>query len=289
MDQNTHRVSAFDAVRRYWWLLIVLGAIGAAAAYFVAREQRKPVYTAEARLAVGRIDVSTQSIPGFATASQLLADSYSRAIVATKVIDPAAQKTGLPATKVADELTASPIPESGIIRVEAKSSDPAESIGVVNAGADSLTAYVKTLNRDNPDAGRMLASYREASRKHARAVAARVRLSRAPAHGKKRATPAQFAKADAAASAAQLEQNTYADLYRATQSGQAAPNTLQILAYASRASSDRNEFLQRAAFGGAVGGMLVALAVALLLANRRARRDASSDEQPTETAEPVTA
>src|SRR5689334_12701293 len=86
MDSHTHRVSAFDAVRRYWWLLIALGAIGAAAAYLVAGEERKPVYTAEARLAVGRIDVSTQSIPGFATASQLLADSYSRAIVATNVI-----------------------------------------------------------------------------------------------------------------------------------------------------------------------------------------------------------
>ena len=77
------RISAFDAVRRYWWLLGALGVIGAALAYVVAREERKPIYTAEARLAVGRIDVSTQSIPGFATASQLLADSYSRAIVST--------------------------------------------------------------------------------------------------------------------------------------------------------------------------------------------------------------
>jgi capsular polysaccharide biosynthesis protein len=272
MDQNTHRVSAFDAVRRYWWLLVVLGAIGAAAAYFVARDQRKPVFTAEARLAVGRIDVSTQSIPGFATASQLLADSYSRAIVATNVTGPAAKKSGLPQSKIADELTASPIPESGIIRVEAKSSDAAESIAVVNAGADSLTAFVRNLNRANPDSKRMLDSYRQASRKHARAVAARVRLSRQTS-GKKRATPAQIAKADAAAAAAQLEQNTFADLYRATQSGQAAPNTLQILAYASRAKSDKNEFLQRAAFGGAVGGMILALVVALLLANRRARRE----------------
>jgi capsular polysaccharide biosynthesis protein len=287
MDHSTHRVSAFDAVRRYWWLLVVLGAIGACAAYLIAREERKPVYTAEARLAVGRIDVSTQSIPGFATASQLLADSYSRAIVATKVIDPVASKTGLSRATVADDLTASPIPESGIIRVFAKSDDAAKSIGLVNAGADSLTAYVKTLNRDNPDSARMLQSYRQASRRHAQATAARIKLAK-----RGHASAAQIAKADAAASAAQLEQNTYADLYRATQSGQAAPNTLQLLAYASRASSDRSEYLQRAAFGGAVGGMLVALALAVLLANRRARRDGDDDgvsEQPTEANEPVAA
>jgi capsular polysaccharide biosynthesis protein len=267
MDDFRPRVSAFDALRSYWWLMVLLGALGAAAAFYVVKSERGPVYSAEARMSVGRVDVATQSIPGFSTASQLLADSYSRAIIANKVVQATADKTGVPVATVADHLTASPIPESGTVRVRATAHDPAQAVAVANAGADALSSYVRELNKFNPDADRLLKSYQTASRKHAIAVAKRQKL-------KLRTPPAKIAKADALAAQTLLEQQTAGDLYRASQAGQAAPNVLQVLAYSARAKSDKSSFEQRAAFAGAVGGLLVGLFFAMVIARVRARRQA---------------
>ena len=74
------RVGPLAAFRRHWWIVllftIVFTGAGVAAAI-----RRPPVYTAEARLAVGR---STCSAPGragsFTLATQALAAQYSRSI-----------------------------------------------------------------------------------------------------------------------------------------------------------------------------------------------------------------
>jgi Capsular polysaccharide biosynthesis protein len=79
---------------------------------------RAPNYTAETRLTVGRLDVSSQAVPGVVAANQSLAATYSRLVTAEGVVDPVAVRLGLSSGSVARALRASPIPESPIIRLE---------------------------------------------------------------------------------------------------------------------------------------------------------------------------
>lgn len=259
-----------EAMRRFWALIALLAAIGAGigVAYGLARD---PVHTAESRLSVGRVDVATQSISGWATASQILADSYARAIVADQVIRTVQRRTGISTEDYLDRVRSSPIPSSGVIIVEAESDSRDESIDLVNSAARALTLYVRTLNRDNPDSQRLLAQYREASQVYGRAIAERARLG-----GDETAA---IVRAEARLQQARLRLGTLENLYRISTTGQASPNSLQVIAYAAATTTDRDSVLQRLAFGGAVIGLVLGTLLALLLARadaRRARRRAAT-------------
>lgn len=80
--------------------------------------------TAEARLVVGDQSIRAQSVPGYALATQQLAATYSR-LIAT----PAESGEGV---------SASPIPDSAIIRVQAKSQDAASAVAAADQAADQL-------------------------------------------------------------------------------------------------------------------------------------------------------
>src|SRR3954451_13961439 len=83
------RVGVLEAILRSLPLVILpmLLLVGGAVAYGLKRD---PVYTSEARLNVGVLSLTTQTIPGYTTAVQQLAVSYSRAIDATQVVSPVA-------------------------------------------------------------------------------------------------------------------------------------------------------------------------------------------------------
>src|SRR4029079_16305345 len=112
--------TVLESLRRYWWLVCLIGLIGAGLGVAYAQLQRDPVYTADAELSVGRVDVATQAIPGFVAASRTLADTYSRAISAKAVIDQISRKTGLSKSDVLDRVTATPVPNTATMRVIAE-------------------------------------------------------------------------------------------------------------------------------------------------------------------------
>src|SRR4051794_35710672 len=132
------RIGTFDAIRRHkiLFLLPLVLFIGAGAAYgFV----RKPTYTAEARLQVGRLDVSQPgALAGFANATQALAATYSRAITADQIRVPVAQKTGLRPGQVGSHLTATPVREGAVIRVIANDKHRARAIDIANVATQQL-------------------------------------------------------------------------------------------------------------------------------------------------------
>ena len=79
------RIGITDAVRREWPLAIAPVVALVLLALFVGIA-RSPVYTSEARLTVGQIDLRQPgALQGFVTATQSLASSYSRAITAEAV------------------------------------------------------------------------------------------------------------------------------------------------------------------------------------------------------------
>src|SRR3954469_3753016 len=87
-------------------ILPVILLVGGAVAYGL---YRSPTYTSEARLNVGGLNLTTQTLAGYTTAVQQLAVAYSRAIDARPVVAPVAKKLRLPVADVADRISATPI------------------------------------------------------------------------------------------------------------------------------------------------------------------------------------
>ena len=221
-----------------------------------------PTYTAEARLTIGRIDVTTYAIPGFVGASKDLAVAYSRSIKATGVTGPLARTMHMSPSQINAHLSASPIPDSPIIIVTATGGSADSAIKLANAAQSVLTAYVKDLNRQNPDSARLLQSYQSASLKLFRIAQARKRALLSPA------SQATLDDLNAQYAAAKLQVDTLSGLYRASQAGQAATDVLQVLSPATSASSDSESHLQRLLFVGLLAGLAAGIAVALRLERR---------------------
>lgn len=240
--------TVFDTLWDYRRLIAALALLGAliGLVYGLARNAN---YESEARLSVGRIDVETQAIPGFAQAALALADIYSRAIVAGPVLEDVAEDTGLGREEVLERVTASPIPQTPVLSVFAEGDSEAEAVDLANESGNALRAYIRRLNRFNPDTKIFLQQYLEASQRREEAERS------AEATG----TPESYADV----AAARLEQQSAANLYVSSQAGQAAPNTLQILAVATSADSDRGSVLQRALLVGLALGALLGIAIAL--------------------------
>lgn len=254
------RRSLMEAVRLRPWLL-ALCVVAFTGAGIVAGLARTPVYTAEARSAVSRIDVTTQSLPGFAAGVQSLAVAYSRIIGAQQVTDATAAALGEDPDVVGARLDAAPIPESPLFRVFGTGDSPEQAIATANAASRALRDYVTKLNAQNPDATRLYGRFTAA-------VAARQKASAALASARASGDPEAVSAAVAALAGANLKVDTLRGLYQQSQQGTANANVIQVITPANTAYSDRRSTLQRLAVTGLVAGVLVGLALCMLLGGR---------------------
>jgi capsular polysaccharide biosynthesis protein len=266
-ERSSIAANALNALRQYPWHAAIPLVVCLVLALVLAT-LRAPVYTAEAQLGIGRIDVSTYSIPGFVSASRDLAAAYSRALRTTAVTKPLARQVGTSPGDLGSRLSASPIPESPVIVVTAKGSSERDAVELANAAKTALIGYVTRLNRSNPDSARLLGAFERASLRlrNARAARAEARSSTGSAR------PEMLDQLDASIAKAELEVKTLNGLYQASQEGQAATDVIQVLSPASSARSDSRAFLQRLLFVGLIAGLVAGVGVALL----RARSDISS-------------
>jgi capsular polysaccharide biosynthesis protein len=242
------------AARHHPWivvsaLLVCLALAGVAAA------MRAPVYTAKAQLGIGRIDVSTYSVPGFVGASRDLAAAYSRAMETAAVTAPLARQLHTTPDEIERRLSASPIPESSLIVVTATGPSQRQAVQLANAAKSGLIAYLTRLNRSNPDSVRLLDSFERASRQLKQAREARAKAG---------AAGEPLDELDARVARLELETKTLDGLYQASQQGQAATDVVQVLSSASSAHSDFWSFTQRLLFVGFVAGLAAGCALALL-------------------------
>jgi hypothetical protein len=280
------------AVLRHWFLtfvLVVLGALGGAA---VARSQ-PTTYTAEERLAVGGGDLAAQSVPGFALASQELASNYARFVTAGPV------RSALPPQTAGRvfTITASPVPESNVIRVEATAADAAsatmaadeagkrlvaqvDKIATVGSAAQvrqqyiQITTQVADAQQVQADAQDLVSRYRgDAQSKNAK-VAAEAR--RALPGARAALTRASVHLADL-----QLQQTALGALYQ-TQVGRGpSENTLAVVSAAAVSGDDAKSRLELYGLGGAAAGTVLSLAIVAALERRRppaGRRAAGAGE-----------
>jgi uncharacterized protein involved in exopolysaccharide biosynthesis len=224
---------------------------------------RKPTYTSEARLNVGGLDLTEQSIQGYTNAVQFLAVAYARAIDADNVVLPVARRLKLPKTQIAKQVIATPIQNSPVVVVDATSKNPLQAQRLADFMADSLVRYAVTLNAGAQASQKLLANYIGASKA----------LQRATQH--LQATPPnspQHQAAQTQADLARLKLQTTGFLYQQSQAGQATINLVQKLAPATQPSSDRMSVLQQYVAGGVLGGLLLGIALAVLRINRLSKQ-----------------
>jgi hypothetical protein len=236
----------------------VVVLVGIAAIIGVTRD---PTYTAESRVNVGRVDVPASTLQGVIIGNATLASGYARTIDAEPVAGPAGNAVGLSPSEARDRISASAIPDTTLIRVEAEGPSQVDAVRLSNAGSRSLINYVEDLNRQQQTAG-LLRRFRAARARVERAKAVLDGLASAP-----RPSPARLEEARLDLASAQLQAETVGDQYRAVQTGPDAQNLLQFIAPAAEASSDRRSTFEDLVLIGLAAGILVGLSLALLREN----------------------
>ncbi len=257
------------AILRHPFLVLVpaILAVGAAIALGITRT---PAYTAETRFTVGRLDVTSQAIPGVVAANQSLAATYSRFVSAEGVVDPVAEQLGVPSRTVSRSLRASPIPESPIIRIEAEAGTVDQAVQMANIAGNVLTSYVRTINQDGVARG-LLNRFRAAAGVVAEAELARDVAQRQTNIASQPATRLALANATAELEVARIRFATLRDQVNQDAQSRATSNSITRLNQASGAVSDHDAVMQRLIVVGALGGL--ALGVLLALARDRRRRE----------------
>lgn len=256
------QMGVLDSLRRHLPIallpVVVLACLAVALAFV-----RTPVYTSEARLNVGGLNLTQQSIEGYTAAVQQLAVAYSRSVDASGVIEPVAREVGLSPTEVVDQVSATPIPGSSVVSVEATGSDAKEAEAVADATADSLVDYAIELNSGRSTSERLLERYRGASKELQEA------------QGKLQSTPGSGTGRQALetrVAVARLQRDTTGFLFTQSQAGQAATELIQKLAPAREAASDRRKVLQNYLAAAVIAGLLIGVGLAVGRANALARR-----------------
>ena len=258
------RIGILQAARRHW-LLVLIPVLVLVPVVAVIAARRAPTYSAEARLVVGRLNLSTPgAISGFTQAAQDLAATYPLLINSDRVVNPVARMLQMSPAEVRSGVSATEVPTSSVIRVDAMAASARVAIRLANGVSDSLVAYLAALNRHDPDvvrASKLLQRYELAyEQAKAKVPTGNQPLTRA---GQKRV-------ADAAT--AQVELNGVIQSYDSALQNQAGSPLLQPLSYAAGASSDRLPKLQLAVFGAVIAGLIIGLALATLRANLVLRR-----------------
>jgi uncharacterized protein involved in exopolysaccharide biosynthesis len=260
------------AWRRHWVLGVVAALLGAAlgaAAAFVA-----PVtYTAEARVAVGSGDLTSGAIAGFPVAASQLASNYARYV----------NNRGVAGTDVPDNVTlsASQIPESNVIRVEAESADPAAAQAAANSAAQALVDAVNGSGKATTD--EVYAAFQEAAKDDA---AAQTELAAAqhdldnllgkdnPSKADVKDARASVTEAATKAADTGARANAIKQRYTNLVAGTSTAANLLLIRTADALESNRTSMLARLGLAGLAVGAALGLVAAVVLERRRSRRSA---------------
>jgi hypothetical protein len=259
VEPQRSRGPVLDSALRYWYLILLPMLLFAAAAVAYS-QQRDPTYKAEARLNVGGFNISAQSLPGFAGGAYLLANTYSRAAYGDAVLGPVGRQVGMTPAQLADVISASPVKDSPVIRLEAETKNGAQAVAIVNLTAENLQRHARTLAGANPDTQRLFTRFKAASRDYAKALARSRR-----AHKRHKGV----AQADTAVELARLRKDSVAGLYSTSLGGQATTSAVQILSPARGATNDRRSVMERLLAAGLLGGFAIGVALAYLVGRSR--------------------
>ena len=268
-----HPPSPLQAVARYplLTLLPIILLIGAAIA---VASRREPTYTAESRVAIGSFSPSEQSAPGAAYAGTQFASAYSRAITAEDVVRPVARATRLAPGQVTARLSATPIPDSPFLRIQATGPTAPAAENLASAATGALTEYVRRSGATNTQTSRLLQRFRdaqsEAERAASKADRAREDVDRNPNDRSARRT-LEKARTNVETTSLRARGLRSAYLQQAQSTTSGLP--VRILNQADTATSDEGQKLHLLLTVGGAAGVALGVALATAVAARRWRRE----------------
>jgi capsular polysaccharide biosynthesis protein len=266
------RISVVDAMRRYPAVVLTPVVVLVAIA-FGASVARTPSFTADSRLAVGRLDASTpSSLAGFTQATQALAERYARSVRREEVIAPAAKQLGVKRAWIRERISAAPIPETPVFRIRARAGTAEDAAALANTVSGSLVRHSEEVAAIGGPTGRgLLRRYRRAALVLARRLAAVEDRRREFRAAPSQATQDAFAEARSEATVANLQLQTLENAYRTSRQSAGSAALVEIVERAAKGRSDRARVMQLLLFIAVVAGLAIGTALALLRANRRAR------------------
>ena len=259
------RIGVGAALRRYW-LLALLPVVVLVPVVGIVAAKRTPRYSAEARLIVGRLNISTPgAVAGFAQAAQDLASTYPLVIYADGVINRVARRLHMKPAAVRNGISATSVPDSSIVRVDATGNSASQAIDLANAASAALVSYLGSFNSNDPDVARLQKALLAANVAYERAAALVV-----PANGQPLNSTVQHLKAHADTARTEVEGLTNA--YQQTLLNEAVSSLLQPVSSAHGATSDKKSKLEIALLAALIAGAILGVALATLRANLVARR-----------------
>ena len=241
------------------------------------------VYRAEAQVLVGRVDVESTAIPGFVSANQQLAGLYSRIAETSVIAAPVSEKIGISADDVLDRSSASPVPESSILRIEAVGGSPDDALTLAEALRTQLLAYVQNNSvrpagvqeslREFENVSRELLAAQETLQAESQVLTSlRARLGPESRDAPVLAQITKVQQAQAAVNTRQLQVNALGGTFQDTQRGSAQRNSLQAIGQPRYLGTDRRSTIQMAVAVSVLVGALLGVAWAMGRSNRGALR-----------------
>ena len=267
--------------RRHPALLIACALIVALIAVALS-VLRSPVYKAESRLLVGDSQsVDPQNLQSLGVATGQLAATYSRLISSDQVLAEVDQRAGLQPTEARSVLTASPIPETAVIRIEATASSSVRARQIADAGATGLrdfvvndstatTAALQNFERAATDYNALVQQRDVRKAALSRLVASVANTPTADEQTQIDDARAQLADLEGQVATANLKVNTLQDAYTTSQRGGDGTDVVRIVQTAQSTGNDRMAQAERNGLLGVVLGLLLGLALALASDRRRA-------------------
>lgn len=269
------------ALARSWPLAALLVLAGSAAGAGWA--WRTPdVHTAETRLSIGSQELSAQAVPGYAAALQTMTSNYARYVRTTDAVREDLVDSLGPEASTLVEVTASPIPESNILRIEVEATDPAVAVEAADrVGANLTEAIARTpggvdAQRDELAAVSQALAEAEQQEQSAQLALDRLLGDADADQGAVDAARRTLVEASTAVAVRTVEQEALSSTYRNAVENSGRSTTLSVIRPAEVTTDDGTSSLQRWSALGLIAGAGAAVLMALLVDRSRRSRSRKS-------------
>lgn len=269
-EQRVPRVGLEAALTRHWVLallpLIVFVALGLGVGF-----ARTVNYTADTRLAAGRLDASVPgSLSGFTEATEALAEVYSRSIRGDDIIATVSRRLDEDPVDVRRALSAAPVPQSAVFKVSATAETADQAVRRSVLASQTLVRQSERESRTSPEG--VVPAYRRAIGALERNRSNVDRREAAYEDDDSTANLNALIDATSDAEVAELKVRTLQTAHAASTQSAGSVGVIKVIEHATQARSDRNSVLQLLLFVAVIAGLGTGLALALFRANREARR-----------------
>lgn len=263
------------ALARHWPSATALVLLGTAAGCGWA--WRTPdVHTAETRLSVGSQELSAQAVPGYAFALTTLTSNYARYVETTDSVRADLAASLGASARTVSEVTASPIPESNILRIEVEATDPAVAVQAADLVGSNLTAELEEgssgAEAEREQLVRASEALAAAEQQQRAAEAALASLPARAAQAEVDAARKLVTDAATAVDVLTVEQEASSTTYRTALEDSGKSTSLSVIRPAEITRDDGTSSLQRWGALGAMAGTAAAVGMALVLDRARRRR-----------------